>query len=304
MGLMALSLLGFLGEGNLFLDTMSHFRVQYYLVSCVFLIFFILMRSWRWAVAGILPVALNGFMVFFWFVPPADAQAVTEAKPNLRILIANVEKWNQEHAGLISMIREVKADIVVLPETDFEWAKALAQLRGAYAYQVSRPRADCLGMTVFSKFPVYPDAPMPPFRRNGIDEVYVHGMKVLGPAENFYLIAAHPMSPVNEDRFRARNFGLDQIAELAEGRRGTVIVAGDINTTMWSPYYWKLMRRTGLKNARKGFGILQSWPAFLMEWMRLPLDHCLVSPGIKVHRIRTGRPNGSDHLPVIVDLEM
>ena len=64
-----------------------------------------------------------------------------------------------------------------------------------------------------------------------------------------------------------------------------------------------LMRQTGLDNARKGFGLLPTWPAF-MPWpfLRIPIDHCLVSPDIRVIRMRTGRTIGSDHLPIIVDM--
>ena len=35
----------------------------------------------------------------------------------------------------------------------------------------------------------------------------------------------------------------------------------------------------------------------------IPIDHVLTSPGLAVARYETGRPIGSDHLPVIVEIQ-
>ncbi len=80
---------------------------------------------------------------------------------------------------------------------------------------------------------------------------------------------------------------------------------------MWSPYYKSFVRQTGLRNARQGFGILPTWPsksslspvpATIAPLLSIPIDHCLISPKIKVVNIRTGPNVDSDHLPVITDL--
>jgi endonuclease/exonuclease/phosphatase family metal-dependent hydrolase len=70
---------------------------------------------------------------------------------------------------------------------------------------------------------------------------------------------------------------------------------------MWSPYYSQLMRDSGLMNARKGFGVLPTWPSHV-PFLKIPLDHCLVSADISAAHIRTAEAIGSDHLPLIVDL--
>jgi endonuclease/exonuclease/phosphatase family metal-dependent hydrolase len=93
-----------------------------------------------------------------------------------------------------------------------------------------------------------------------------------------------------------------------------VVIAGDLNITMWSPYYKRFISKTGLRNARQGFGILPSWPVKttyphyskippFMSWLiSIPIDHCLISPELKVSKIRTGANVNSDHLPLIIDL--
>jgi len=57
-----------------------------------------------------------------------------------------------------------------------------------------------------------------------------------------------------------------------------------------------------LPDSRAGRGIQPSWPASLPAALRIPIDHCLVSPGIAVVGRQLGPQVGSHHLPVIVDL--
>jgi len=40
------------------------------------------------------------------------------------------------------------------------------------------------------------------------------------------------------------------------------------------------------------------------KWRTLPLDRCLVSEDIRVADVKTGEAIGSDHLPLIVELEL
>jgi hypothetical protein len=45
---------------------------------------------------------------------------------------------------------------------------------------------------------------------------------------------------------------------------GAKICVGDLNITSWSPYYRSFFERTKLVSVRKGFGLLPSWPTFLL----------------------------------------
>ena len=72
---------------------------------------------------------------------------------------------------------------------------------------------------------------------------------------------------------------------------------------MWSPYFAGLVHDSGLRDARMGFGLKTSWPIPLPSFLRLPIDHCLVSKDIHVERFEIGSRTGSDHLPIIIDLD-
>jgi endonuclease/exonuclease/phosphatase (EEP) superfamily protein YafD len=117
------------------------------------------------------------------------------------------------------------------------------------------------------------------------------------------VVTVHPRPPLRPHHFRHRNVQLRDAASVVQALPAPKILVGDLNTSLWSPYYAQVIRQTGLYNARQGFGLAPTWPTF-MPWpfLRIPIDHCLVSPDIRVLTMRTGRNIGSDHLPLIVEL--
>jgi endonuclease/exonuclease/phosphatase (EEP) superfamily protein YafD len=70
---------------------------------------------------------------------------------------------------------------------------------------------------------------------------------------------------------------------------------------MWSSTYRALEDSTGLRNSRRGFGVMPSWPVFLPVAM-IPLDHCLVADRVDVLETKLGEDIGSDHRPLLVQL--
>lgn len=296
-GLILLTFTGFFGEYSLFLDLTSHFRLQYYLIAMVLTVAFVLLRQWRWAMMSLIPAVINGFFIFSWFIaPPAHAQMT----PDMRLLVCNVEKYNRHYDSVIKTVTDSGADVAVLVETDTDWTENLDALKQKYPYSMIRGRKDCLGMSVFSRFPLEAE----PLRTHQDNEVYSHTMKITADGKDFTLIAVHVQPPVSFWHFAHRSAGYQEVMEQVKSHPTPIIVTGDFNTSMWSPYYRKIMRETGLENARQGFGVLQTWPTWVPAWMRIPLDYCLVSPGIQVADVKTGNKTGSDHLPLIVDLKL
>lgn len=114
-------------------------------------------------------------------------------------------------------------------------------------------------------------------------------------------MAAHPHVPIRKTVFKLRNQQLAELGDYVAQIKTPVVVVGDLNITMWSPYYQRFVRQTGLRNARYGFGILPTWPT-IIPLLYIPIDHFMVSPEIQVVNLRTGDRVGSDHLPLITDL--
>jgi endonuclease/exonuclease/phosphatase (EEP) superfamily protein YafD len=115
------------------------------------------------------------------------------------------------------------------------------------------------------------------------------------------LVATHPVPPLNDEYFSSHNSQMNDIADYVRQLGNESIVMGDLNMSMWSPYYRKFIDRSNLRNTRQGFGIQPSWPTNL-PLLPIPIDHCLIIPNIKVSNNRIGKDIGSDHYPIVTDL--
>ena len=123
-------------------------------------------------------------------------------------------------------------------------------------------------------------------------------------------IACHTYPPMyfGEQDFRLRNQHLlqglgDEVGPLA----GPLVVMGDLNVDMWSVFYKEMIRRSGMQNARRGYGVFPSQIPIVgvacQGMVGPPIDQCLVKGPLRVTSFRTGPHLGSDHLPILVELE-
>ncbi|MFO1047449.1 MAG: endonuclease/exonuclease/phosphatase family protein [Geminicoccaceae bacterium] len=81
-----------------------------------------------------------------------------------------------------------------------------------------------------------------------------------------------------------------------------VIVAGDLNDVAWSRTSRLFRRLSGLIDPRIGRGPYNSFHAG-HRWLRWPLDHVFYSPDFLLHRLRRLPAFGSDHFPILIELE-
>ena len=118
------------------------------------------------------------------------------------------------------------------------------------------------------------------------------------------ILALHPTTPVTAWKFKNRNRQFHEAASIMRSTSGPKLLIGDLNATMWSPHFAKLLRESGLRDARRGFGLQLTWPVVLPSFLRLPIDHCLVSEEWVVQGVSTGVAKGSDHKTVLFELAL
>ncbi|WP_293128097.1 endonuclease/exonuclease/phosphatase family protein [Microcoleus sp. bin38.metabat.b11b12b14.051] len=291
-----LSIAGYLGEFNLLFELNSHFKLQYLLVSFSTLIFFALVRSKKiWLLVSAFCIIINLAEIVPWYFP-APAFAGSTPGQLLRILHSNVLTSNRRYADVISLVKSEQPDIAVFVEVSTDWAKELAVLREMFPYSSQQQESEEYGSAIYSKLPLE-NAAVKAFsqtRRSLSADVKFQGKTIS-------MLLVHPSVPIKPQSFIDRNQQLAAIGEYAAQLKNPLVVVGDFNTTMWSPFYKNMVNTGKLHNARSGFGLLPTWPTF-MPLLYIPIDHLLVSKEIGVLKIHTGSNIGSDHLPLITDL--
>ncbi len=302
VGLTGLSLLGPVAW-HPYLELTSHFRVQYFCLSGLALLGLGWVRSRRWLVVALFCVALQGVELVSWYWPGATVTGT----PDVRVLLANVYVRNHDKTQVPAFVEREQPDLALFMEVDHRWSAALETLRSQMPYRFAAPS----DLTLYSRLPLQNQQMFgPPYAPSLAVTVDVGGRSLM-------VVATHPLPP-RPDRFAERNEEFERVATFIQQQDPAlpVILIGDLNTTMWSPYYRRLVQQTGLHNARSGFGILPTWPAptpyskpnllvkFLKLFAWIPIDHVLVDAQIQVQQFRVGPSVNSDHLPVIADLKL
>lgn len=241
-------------------------------------------------------LAINLSEIVPWYLPVwANNQSM--AGRNLQVVASNVLRSNKDYSRVISWVRQEQPDIAVFLEIHNAWSVELDQLKDILPYSLSYPQYGYYGVAMYSKL----------LLENGIyQEFGVKGIvsivaNVTVGSKKVTVIGTHPAAPLNAKYLHWRNIQLAEMSRYISQLTNPSIVIGDLNTTMWSPYYKDFIAATGMRNARQGFGIqptcYRKSPIF-----SIPLDHCLVSPEIQVLNSRVGENVGSDHWPIIADL--
>jgi endonuclease/exonuclease/phosphatase (EEP) superfamily protein YafD len=281
----------------LYLELTTHFRLQYVLASLVCAVALTAFQSWKFLPIALLCAALNAaYLLPYLSAPPTSRSG----EPHFRVLHANVLKDNTDYQAVLGFVDRSDADVVVLQEVTDTWGEQIKSLAVKYPYFVIEPRAQGAGMAVFSR---YPFNDIQPLKLDDSTHLAILA-KVSLSGRSLSVLAMHPTTPITGTKFKNRNRQFREASALLKSLEGPKVLIGDLNTTMWSPYFAGLLHDSGLRDARMGLGLKTSWPMPLPAFLRLPIDHCLVSRDIQVERFEIGSRTGSDHLPIIIDLSL
>lgn len=295
---------------RIFFELISHFKVQYFVVSLILLFCLSIIGKKRFLLIGKFCTIINLTPILPWYI---HQNGISQETANLQILIHNLYGGrNYQYSQVTRMVREENPDIAIFLEPTNTWLQNLQKFSDLLPNSINSVSQSTYGIIgVYSRFPLnyYSIEFFAPNRPTIITEFNINQQAI-------NLIATHPTIPIKRNTFKKRNKILEELAKYIQKLKDPVILAGDLNTTMWSPYYQKLELETGLRNSRLGFGILPTWPAkkfgnsivfdILSRFFQIPIDHCLISSEIKVVNVETkanlSSELGSDHIPLITDL--
>jgi len=279
-------------------DLTANFRLQYLICLVLALIVFLIGKKWPWAVVSGVFALVNLLDILPAFIK--SGQKSEPSSKSVTVLLANVLSSNRQYDKVRQLIRSADPDIIAALETNEAWMKELSPLREEYPHVVSRPREDNFGIALFSRIPFKESEII----QIGDGRVPTVVARIQLDETELSVIATHPLPPTRASTSKHRNRQLEELAEHIRSVKGPVIVVGDLNAAPWSPHFKRLLRRSGLRDSRRGRGIQPTWQAGFPWLLRIPLDHVLHSPQITVLRRELGPNIGSDHLPVIVELSL
>lgn len=288
------TLLGFAGRIWWVFDLFSHFRVQYLVGFSLMALIFLMGAVFSGAGVALTGALINLALVVPLYRKPDPAQ--TSDSKVYRAASINVLRTNRSFEAARELLAGQKADFAVLVECDRGWLGALSCLGELYPYRFSALREDNYGIALFSRRePAQVETCS--FGPAGVPTLVVR-FELDG--RDLTVIGTHPPPPKSAREARQREAQTREIAHFAAQQAGQVLLCGDLNLTSWSPNFRDILRISGLRDSRVGFGVQPSWPT-TNPLMMVPIDHILVSTGIGVNRRWVGPKIGSDHRPVFAD---
>ena len=295
--LCAATIAGFLARFWWVFELATHFRLHLAVSLAGLAVIWAVKGRWRIASICGAGAAVNAVLVLLvlW---PTEA-AVPQVGIRLRLVSLNVHTENERSDLVLKFLQTADADVILLLEVNETWMNAMQPLRANYLQVIAEPREDNFGIALFSRLPLTNSEVI----ELGKAEVPSIATIISVGGEKVFLLGTHPLPPGSAEYARQRNEQFHEIAALINRRKLPTIVLGDLNCTPWSPYFTALLGDSGLKNTSPRRGLFGSWPAWL-PFARIPLDHGLVSPNICVIEKRLGPPVGSDHLPLVLELQI
>ncbi|MEM7629250.1 MAG: endonuclease/exonuclease/phosphatase family protein [Planctomycetota bacterium] len=277
----------------------------------------------RWVRAGVCAAACG--VALLAFVPgrvllPGEP---LEESDRVRVLVANVLGRNAEADALLGVIDREKPDVVIVLETGLPLVEALRDPGAAPAlpHRFIADRAGPGFMVLLSRWPQRaqrPGDPDDPAQWAGGPAATATALGRVAlierPGGAFLMFGVHPDSPHRFDRWIGGNRRMrDVLARreqiLAFDPDLPSLIAGDLNATPAS-VRTRLARDADLRRAKPLLAPLRTgnlggtWPAYAPGVLRVAIDGALIDRNTRVLAWHTVELRGSDHLGVVIDLEI
>ena len=268
-------------------DMVTPFRLQMLVAGLVLgLIAIPIRRPWLLGLAGVVLCAN--------LLPMATRLVERHSLPGhgnghaLSIVFANVLCDNRQFDRVPAMVRTQAPDIFIASETTPEWMTHLDSLKDRYPYRFYAGPG-IFGIATYA-------------RRPFTAQVYRIGrhQMPLGRLEfdDLVVLVAHPQPPARAGLTAENQAYIETLARLAQASTKPVIIAGDLNATLWSHSLRPLIQAGLQWPANSGFGY--SWPVDKPH-MAIQIDQILTR-GAVAGRYRVLPAVGSDHFPIRADL--
>ncbi len=318
-----MSLGALLSRYHIIFDIGSHFRVQYIVLLLPAILLAVFFKRRLAVLLMIAVVLIHGHAIVRSLLPQnfahdadgssasteqasaASDKHILDASTELHVLTTNVLLDNSRFDEYLTQVKELDADVIAVLEYTPAWHRVLSQSLTAYAHRITEPLNGGFGTALYSKYPIVSGGLL----AIGVDTMPSIDVQIAVGDSYVRVIAVHPPPPMSQEYYESRNRTLQGIVQALRPEnpiavtgknttddlvRGAEIVVGDFNSTPWSGHFSDMERDAGLTSARRGQGILPTWPDGVLPLL-VPIDHMLVGSRVSVLSLHSFRVAGSDH---------
>lgn len=221
----------------------------------------------------------------------ADAQCATA-------LAVNVKVKNTDFASVRQQIERVQPDILLLMETDQNWADALQGVVADYPVTRSDIQPEAFGMIFASRLPASKVSIVENTHR---DTPTVYATLEMPGAGAFEFIGLHPKPPLPGWNTDERDENIINAGVQTPDRLPDAVAMGDFNDVPWSRTTEKFRETGDWRDPRVGRG---TYPTFPSNWLMVgwPLDQLMVKGNLHVRSFEVMPDNSSDHRAMKAEL--
>lgn len=285
---------GYLGLHGWVFDLFANFRVQYMALFALCAVVLMFARRRKTALVALAGVAFTTVTMAPYF---QTRPALAQSSASFRLLTFNVWHRNQEIERAIAFLKSSDADVLILQEVTPAQVEALARRLSQYPHHTVTSGSRH-GLAVFSRWPLRAEHLLSSAGATRITRTTIDWQ-----GRPFTMFGVHLSWPLGRVEAAARTVQLDALAKAVRNEAGPVLLAGDFNLTPWSRHYERFVANSGLADCALGHGLMPTWPSQALP-VRIRIDLCFASAHWRVRDMVAGPKLGSDHLPVIVDLEL
>ena len=220
----------------------------------------------------------------------------------VRVVFSNLSIRNDDTGKFFAWLKVSEPDVVVATEVSPRHVAQMAGAMAEYPFRMLEPREHPFGLVVYSRYPISGEAVTElAGLAGGAPPARVPIMVTVGvetPAGTLNVAGLHLFPPMTPQLLAWRNEQLAIAGEVFTEVDAPKLVVGDFNTTPWSAR----LRAYRSENELSGFNTRATWPVWL-GFAGIPIDHAFVSRDVRILKIETGPNIGSDHRPVLIDVE-
>ncbi len=285
------------------LDLLSHFQVQYAFFGLVFFAIFVVLKMPLVALV-MLAVFAGAFyetrapLSQSWqFSPP---QRIETDRSRIRVLHYNKYYSNKRHDQITQFLKNngEPFDVVFLMEVEPDDARILREaLADTYPYSLPAEGIGPDFSLIFSLHELLSNE----HRMVAPEHVRTRGTRFTIKPEGFdqpiALYTLHTRVPIAARGQFRRNAELSGMSQwIAADPSPYKILAGDFNITPYSPFFGDFVRDSGLTYQTYGVFPPGTWVSFFtLPFLKIPIDHMLAGPGMRLLELTPGPARGSDH---------